>query len=220
MSGVKQHVVKALQELKVPEKPKRPLTPYFKFVQERRESIIKQYPDWKVTQVSVQCAADWKALDKSTKSKYEERYKTDIEQYAKKYSEYMNSLTPEQKEALENYKHEVKQAKVRRERKKKIRETGKPKRPVGAYMLYVMEQAKLPSNANKSYVTLLGQLKDTWAEMPEGEKAKYLQETAKAKQQYEEDLKNWELKMMEEGNLDVVRNSTLTGKSPKPRKSK
>lgn len=45
--------------------------------------------------------------------------------------------------------------------------------------------------------------------MPESEKQKYTAEAAKAKEQYEKNLEEWEKKMIKEGHLDVVRQKTL-----------
>jgi RNase P protein component len=213
VSGLKQRIKDRLKELKVPDKPKRPLTPYFRFIQDHRESLIKQHPNWKVTQISVQCASDWKMIDSSAKEKYEKDYKEEMEKYAAKHVQYLKSLTDEQKVALEEYSNEVKRSRVKRQKRKKLRDTHKPKRPIGAYMLFVMDQAK--SNPDKMYSQLLADLKGKWADMSKSEKAKYTEAAAIAKAKYDKELVEWELKMIEEGNLDVVRQSTLLNNSSK-----
>ncbi|RZC27719.1 HMG box domain containing protein [Asbolus verrucosus] len=206
VSGIRQKVSEKLKELKVPDKPKRPLTAYFRFVQDQRPAIVKSHPDWKVTEISKQCASDWKMIDPAIKEQYERNYKAELEEYAKKYLEYSEKLTCEQKDALKEYNKEAREAKARRRYRKKVREHNKPKRPIGAYMLYILEQSKLQ---NKKYVQLLSDLKGTWAEMSKEEKSKYIEAAAQAKKQYDEELRVWELKMIKNGNVDLVRYKTL-----------
>lgn len=169
--------------------------------------------------MSVQLAADWKAIDPSIKTKYENEYKAEMEEYSRKYLKYTENLTEEQKLALKEYNQEVKSSKVKREKKKKLRENEKPKRPIGAYMLFLLDQAKV--HQNKSYPELMKELKNPWANLDPTEKSKYVEAANKAKEQYKEDLEKWEKKMIEEGNEDLVRKSTLFSQTiPKPSKKK
>ncbi|EFA08515.1 transcription factor A, mitochondrial [Tribolium castaneum] len=214
-SGVSRKAADKLKELKIPNKPKKPLTPYFKFIQDHRPALLKQNPNLKVTQVVSQLAADWKTVDPSLKAKYENDYKNEMEEYADQYLRYTESLTTEQKMALKEYNKEVKKSKIKREKKKKVRENDKPKKPVGPYMLYLMEQAKV---SNKKYPQLMKELKGEWAELSPDEKSKYVEAAEKAKKQYEQDLSKWEMKMIEEGNEDLVRQSTLNPTAPSRKK--
>lgn len=200
-----------MNNLNLPEKPKRPLTPYFKYSQDRRQTLMKEHPDWKITQVTIQCASEWKNLDPSDKEKYETNFKREMEEYAAKYLEYKNSLTDEHKQAIKLYNRESKKAKLKKEKRKAMKDYQKPKKPIGAYMLYILDEVK--SYPDKTYIQLMSELKDKWAELSEGAKSKYITEAARRAEQYQEDLKKWENKMIQEGNEELVRRSTLEGKS-------
>ncbi|XP_044253829.1 transcription factor A, mitochondrial [Tribolium madens] len=217
ISGVSHKVVDKLKELKLPDKPKRPLTPYLKFVRDHRQDILKENPNLKMTQVTSQCATHWKTADPSLKAKYQNEFKIEMEEYARRYLQYTESLTDEQREALKEYNQEVKKSRVKREKRKMLRENDKPKRPVGAYLLYLMDQVK---TQNKTIPELMKELKGEWAELPNEKKSKYVEAAEKAKKQYDQELKKWELKMVEEGKTDLVRQSTLNLTTPKPPKKK
>lgn len=210
--GLRQNVTEKIKDLNIPQKPKRPLTGYFKYIQERRADLIREHPEWKVTDIAKKCASDWNNMDTDTKLKYQTQYKKEMEEYGKKCVEYGKSLTVEQKEGLKMYKTAVKKDKVTREKRKKSRDNLKPKRSPGPYLLYVMEQVRI---TNKPFIQVLKDLKGVWAQLPESDKATYIQKAAKAKEAYDKELEAWEKKMIESGNTDIVRVSTLKPLHPK-----
>ncbi|KAJ8943535.1 hypothetical protein NQ318_023046 [Aromia moschata] len=197
--GLKQDTRERLQQLKIPEKPKRPLSPYMKFIAEHRESLSKK------------CAEEWKNVSKEVKSKYTESYNLEREAYEVKFLRFNEALTPEQKEAVKYIEEEKKEDKKKRKLRKLYKETNKPKRPMGPFMHYLVEQGKV---RNKPIKDLMSELSETWSKMPEGEKQKYRNLFLKEKEKYEQALVEWESQMLKEGRDDLVRAKTLGEKRP------
>ena len=62
-------------------KKKKPLTAYFQFAQDNRETVKKENPGLSLGETSKKLGAMWKELDATTKSKYETDAKTRLEQF-------------------------------------------------------------------------------------------------------------------------------------------
>lgn len=82
---------------------------------------------------------------------------------------------------------------------------------MGAFMLYVMDQAK---EKNISYKDMLINSKGKWQQLSPSEKRKYLSLYETEKIKYEHDLQKWEAKMIKEGNTDLVRQTSLVQYKP------
>ncbi|KAJ8945565.1 hypothetical protein NQ314_009186 [Rhamnusium bicolor] len=108
----------ALKQLKIPEKPKKPLTPYVKFVIESRSDIIKQNPNIKPTEIIKKCAEHWRTVSSELKEKYANAYKSECEVYNKKILNFNASLTTEQREAIKSAADEKKEDKKKRKLRK------------------------------------------------------------------------------------------------------
>ena len=73
--------------------PKKPLTAYFWYMKERRESLKKEEPTLSNTGIVSKMSEEWKKLDKEAQSKYiklaeddKRRYEIDMREYNKKES--------------------------------------------------------------------------------------------------------------------------------------
>nr|UOA02778.1 transcription factor A mitochondrial-like protein [Monochamus saltuarius] len=202
LRDLKQETLEKLKLLKIPEKPKRPQSPYVKFVAEHRINVIKDNPNFKQTEVIKKCAEDWKSITQELKEEYNVAYKNECAIYDQKLSTFNASLTPEQKEALQLASEEKKSSKERRKIKKIEKETNKPKRPMGAYALYIKEQSQIK---NVSMKDLISSLKDDWTKLSEDEKTKYKNQFLKEREKYETAMADWEEKMLKEGRDNLIR---------------
>lgn len=61
--------------LGIPERPKKPLTGYFRFIQDIRPSLVKN--DASPREVMALIGAEWKKLDENKKQKYNEQFERD-----------------------------------------------------------------------------------------------------------------------------------------------
>lgn len=105
-------------KLGLPKKPKKPLTPYFRFLQQARPDVVKQHPKASTIEVVKMIAEKWQTVDESTKKKLEAEFKQDQTSYVTKLAKYDALLTAEQREDIKNFKHEISETKVKREHKK------------------------------------------------------------------------------------------------------
>ncbi|CAH2007234.1 unnamed protein product [Acanthoscelides obtectus] len=116
-----------LKGLNIPDKPKRPLSPYLRFVENYKHSVLKENPDIKITEVVKKCAEKWNSMSEEEKQKYKENYKIESEKYSQTISDYNKSLTNEQIQALKEIALEKKTKKQKRKMKKKTAEGPKGK---------------------------------------------------------------------------------------------
>ena len=73
---------------KDPKAPKKPLTGYLHFCQERRSKLSEKYPDMKMTELSSKLGKLWKSLPANKRKPYEEMYAKDRDRYDAEMEEY------------------------------------------------------------------------------------------------------------------------------------
>lgn len=101
-----------------PPKPKKPLTPYFRFLAKARVQIAQSNPQLKAMQVVQECAKQWADVDENTKSKLTEEFMKEKEEYVTLRAVYDSKLTDEQKYEIEAAKQDIVEDKERRAYKK------------------------------------------------------------------------------------------------------
>lgn len=84
----------------VPLPPKRPLTPYMRFITEKRPQFVAENANLRVTEIVKHLAKDWKMLDEHAKKRYLEDGKAAMEKYKITYDAYVKSLSDAQKEEI------------------------------------------------------------------------------------------------------------------------
>lgn len=89
-----------LKALKIPEKPKRPLSPYLQFITEKRPALLKDNPKMKLTEVIKLLSTEWKSVSDEKKEKYKEKYQKNWEVYNQEIAKYNANLSEEQKQAM------------------------------------------------------------------------------------------------------------------------
>lgn len=106
------------EKLGIPPRPKKPLTPYFRFLQTMRPTVVKENPTLKTVEVVQRCAQKWLETDDATKTKLNDEYQKEKVTYIKRRSDYEKLLTDEQKENLKIVKKDLVESKQRRLYKK------------------------------------------------------------------------------------------------------
>lgn len=192
----------------LPVKPKRPLTPYLKFVQDHKSEILEKYNinKSKVTDLAKKCGEEWSKTDASIKEKYEKDYKEEFDKYQKQINKYSSELTEEQKILIEKEHERKLKNKAKLEMRHKMQLNDKPKKPPTSFTLYLMDEAQLQ---NKTLPKMMSEMKGAWNLLDETKKGAYISQYEKLKTQYDKDLLNWELKMLKLGNDDLVRYKTI-----------
>ncbi|KAI1721135.1 HMG (high mobility group) box domain-containing protein [Ditylenchus destructor] len=75
---------------KDPNAPKRALSAFFFFSNERRVDVQKEHPEWKVGQIAQELGRCWKGLTEEEKSVYEKKATEDKERYSLEMQQYKN----------------------------------------------------------------------------------------------------------------------------------
>merc|ERR1712048_391553 len=92
----------AKKKKKDPNAPKKPMTAYFLFMNEKRESIKRDNPDAGVSDIGKIAAEMWSKID--DKSEWEAKYEKAKEKYAVDYAEYMKNKPPSDDEGTSSKK--------------------------------------------------------------------------------------------------------------------
>lgn len=194
----------AASETALPEKPKRPVNAYIRFVQIVRSSLQKENPKASPAQISKLAAVKWQVLDSASKSKLEDEFKKDQAVWLQKNAKYFGQLTDQQKQDIRQARVDKSEDKAKREHRKRVKELGRPKRPLNGFLIFCGEQKpkSVTKEDNKSQIKSMA---DKWGKLSEQDKEPYNRKAADLLVKYREDIKKWEDKMIAEDNLDVVR---------------
>ncbi|XP_023014420.2 mitochondrial transcription factor A [Leptinotarsa decemlineata] len=191
-----------LTELNIPEKPKKPLSPYLQFIREIRASVVKENPDSSPNDIIKKCAEKWKASSELEKEKYIYKFKSDSEAYNDDILRYNASLTQEQLLALQVMDRENMMEKQSKRVRKLNKQFNKPRKPMNAYLLFLKDRGQIQNLTGK---TLIANLSGEWHKLPNSEKQKYEEKYSKEQENYEKELLEWEKKMFAEGHEELIR---------------
>ncbi|KAG5875745.1 hypothetical protein JTB14_002048 [Gonioctena quinquepunctata] len=208
---IKSEARERLKQLKIPEKPKKPLTPYIQFVKEKQSIIAKENPNIKQSEVLKKCADEWKNVSDISKEKYSQKFKAESEIYNDEILRYNSNLSEEQLSALKLADAEKRKSKAKRKINKLNKENKKPKKPMGPYLLYLKEQSEARNIPPRDVMKIM---KGEWEKLPEPEKQRYKNHFLKEKAKYEAVMMEWEKKMIEEGHGELVRVKSLSDERP------
>lgn len=237
------HQSKTLEErVGAPPRPKKPLTPYFRFMRDMRPKLIDQDP--KISQIEIvqELSRKWATVDPQLKQKLQSEYKKEQEIYVAQRTKYDAKLTDEQRSNIKQLKQELLDAKERKQLRKRVKELGRPKKPASAFLRFVAsERTNTPQTSQQTYREWHQKATAKWSRLSDDEKAVFLSESRKELDQYKcvevdsnylkqtlnslisffrKAISIWEEKMIRLGHIDVVRHGNLIDPpEPKARKS-
>ncbi|PNF23876.1 hypothetical protein B7P43_G13727 [Cryptotermes secundus] len=195
------------EKLGLPPKPKKPLTPYFRFMAQIRPAIVQKNPQAKLTDIAKLAGTEWGKADSSVREQLQAEYKREMVDYMAAQVKYNQKLTDEQHEEIKKAKIEIAELKERRLLKKKKKELGKPKRPLSAFLLFMTE--KKDERGTQSFKDWQIQMQNEWEKLYEEQKSAYMARSRKLFEEYKREIQIWEEKMIRLGHIDVVRNEAL-----------
>jgi len=196
-----------VKEVEIPQRPKKPLTPYFRYLGQVRSEMQAKNPNVKSTDLIRIIAQHWDRLEDTTKQSYITAYKNDLVSYSSILEKYNKSLTPAQKEAQQQLKLDKQLQKDKREKKKRLRELGKPKKPASPFFMYLSNNVPAGSSVSE-YRMSAKKFAESWKSMSEAEKAPYTTKYKENRDSYMKTLAKWEEKMIKQGHDDLVRESS------------
>ncbi|XP_055386504.1 uncharacterized protein LOC129615367 [Condylostylus longicornis] len=198
------------EKIGLPPKPKKPLTPYFRFMKKMRDSVTAENPNAKAHEIVKILASKWENLDEINKKKLQEEYKKDQISYLETRTKYDSKVTDEQRGELKQLKQELADAKQKRAMRKRIKDLGKPKKPASAFLRFLKhERSATPQGPNQTYKEWHKKTVEKWARLSDVEKEPFVKESGKELEAYKKSIAKWEEKMIRLGHIDVVRQESL-----------
>jgi len=176
--------------------PKRPLSSYFLFSNERRSVLQQKMPDKKLTELSKIISQEWKELDGDKKESYATRAKRAKEKWDKELASYKQTEEYEKfQQKLEFWKQQQKEQersdkdgsptkKISLPRKPK--DPNMPKRSASSYFLFgnsVRKQIK-EENPDLKVTEIAKLIGERWGKLSEEEKKPFNEQAVKLKSEY------------------------------------
>jgi len=179
-------MVKRVKDLNT---PKRPLSAYFLWANENRDSIKKANPNASITEMSKLLGDQWKGVSESDKKLFQDAFAKASATYQKEMEKYKK--TPE----YAAHQELVKQAKMDDSKKPFKKDANAPKRPPSGYLIWTTEVGRakfVKSNPDASVTEVVKALAAQWKELPESEREKYNEKGAKRKAAYQKELEKYQ----------------------------
>lgn len=197
---------------KDPLKPKHPMSSFFIFSNERRAALLAE--NTSIVEVAKILGEEWKNMTEKQKEPYEEiakknkeKYMQEMELYKQKKDEEAVAVKQEEDEKMKIHKQEalqllkkkekaeniIKKTKENRQRKKKLNDPNKPKKPASSFLLFSIETRKnlyeeRPGISNSTVSALISV---KWKELSEKEKQTWNEEAAEAMEAYKKELEEY-----------------------------
>nr|NP_732527.1 mitochondrial transcription factor A, isoform B [Drosophila melanogaster]AAF55779.2 mitochondrial transcription factor A, isoform B [Drosophila melanogaster] len=209
------------EQLGLPPRPKKPLTPYFRFMREQRPKLKAANPQITTVEVVRQLSKNWSDADAQLKERLQAEFKRDQQIYVEERTKYDATLTEEQRAEIKQLKQDLVDAKERRQLRKRVKELGRPKKPASAFLRFIAsERINTPQGDKQTYREWHQKTTAKWTRLSDSEKEVYMQESRKEMELYRKAISVWEEKMIRLGHIDVVRHGNLIDPpEPKPRKT-
>ncbi|KAF4519584.1 hypothetical protein B566_EDAN003751 [Ephemera danica] len=214
-AGVKQSLEK---KAGIPEKPKRPMTPYFRYMADVRPTIMKNNPDAKITDIAKVIGSQWEKLNPANKQQLSVAYQKEKEVYLQALEKYNSKLSEEDRLKLKDTKKQIEERREKSKLKMRIKELGKPKKPPTAYLYFANE--KLAQRGGTDIVEWRKKTSEQWSALSEKDKEVYVKRQKTAQETYKRDLNKWEERMIRMGNIELVRNEVLIERGPSSKNKK
>ncbi|XP_074565770.1 high mobility group B protein 13-like isoform X1 [Curcuma longa] len=208
---------KKVRKEKDPLKPKQPMSAFFLFSKERRETLLQEKKT--ILEISKIAGEEWKNMTEEQKAPYEEiakklkeNYNQEMEIYKQKKTEEAATIAKEEEEHIKVLKQEalqllrkkektdnmIKETKQNRIRKKKEKEEqvadpNRPKRPPSSFLLFSKEARKqlMEERPGIPNTTLNAMISVKWKEMSEGEKKTWNDKAAEGLNAYKKELEEY-----------------------------
>ncbi|XP_012278210.1 transcription factor A, mitochondrial [Orussus abietinus] len=199
---------KILKKLGIPIPPKKPANSYLLFIQDHKDKYYKSSEGMKYTDFVKKVAQEWAQIDEAEKKNMQKEYEKRMNDYINELLEYDKSITEEQRNLVEKEKKKAEQRHNQIVLKKKLEELGRPKKPISAFGLYIMDHMK-KENISGNLKKVMLEVGNKWKILSTDEKKMYTDKYKKLWNEYQHTLLEWEKQMIKLGYTDYIRNKTL-----------
>lgn len=189
-------------EVKVPPRPKRPLSPYMLFIKDKKKEMFGDYSKVSATNQVKILSEKWRSLSEVEKQIYSEKFKENLNEYTKVNEAYMKSLTEEQRQIVQN-QFRLRKEQLRQKRwKSTLRKLNKPIRPRSPYNFFIAERLTLTFGTPVS--EKIRKIAADWKDLPEEKKKIYKKKAEDDKIRFATEMEKWKSKMLSEGHEDIL----------------
>lgn len=207
-----------------PERPKKPLSPYFRFMSEVRPAVTAAHPQLRLPDVVKAIAHKWETVDEAKKIELLAAFKRDQVVYLQKRAAWEAALTDDQRFQLKDLKQQLADTKERSAEKKRVRQLGRPKRASSPFLCWLNEaRERMPRKTGETFREWQKRSAGVWQALTEDAKRPFYERSQSDFARYNDELLRWEEKMVRQGNVDLVRSHMLLepveSKKPKTRKA-
>lgn len=170
------------EKLGLPAKPKRPVTPYFRFMSEIRPTVQAKNPKLKASELVSMIGKMWNSMEDNKKEKFAKGFKDEMVSYNLGIAKYKDSLSEEDLRKIKETRFEKKERKIVLLQQKKCRDLGKPRKPISSFIRFMQKQTD--RQPKEQYTDFLKRASIKWHSLSDAERQKY-----KASAQDEENYK-------------------------------
>ncbi|THG17871.1 hypothetical protein TEA_016041 [Camellia sinensis var. sinensis] len=187
---------------------KRPSPPYILWCKDQWNEIKKANPEAEFKETSIILGTKWKMVSAEEKKPYEEKYQAEKEAYLmQRKQEESANLKKEENEMMKIHKQEalqllkkkektdniIKKMKENCQKKKKILDPNKPKKPASSFLLFSKEARKnlLEERLGINNSTLNALISVKWKELSEVDKQTWNEKAAEANEAYKKELEEY-----------------------------
>jgi len=182
---------KAPKKNKDKNRPKRSMSSFMFFANNKRPDVKKEFPDMKITDMGKKLGIMWKELDADGKKKYEEMAQQDQKRYAEQMKTYVPPPADSSDSDSDSDSDNKKSKKKRKTKKEK--DPNKPKRSMSSYMFYA--NAKRPevkeANPGIKATDVVKKISELWKTATESDKKIFEEMASKDKERYQAAMANY-----------------------------
>lgn len=171
-----------------PNKPKRPLSAYFKWANENRDRVQKEMASAKLSEVTKALGDMWRELPDEEKESRNEEYRKEMDVYKEK-----NAAYKQTSESLE-YDKSLREYQIKMTWKPFKKDDNRPKRAPSAYMLFAADERPLviennPDMKLSQVMVLIGQ---AWKALSDSKKKPYETKAKKLAKEVAQEIEKYE----------------------------
>ncbi|EFX83491.1 hypothetical protein DAPPUDRAFT_315773 [Daphnia pulex] len=198
------------EKLGLPERPKKPSSPYLQFCGQKFTEFSKMHPGSTFTDIAHKLAEAWKLVDIETKTKMMNEFHEKIKTHPEALQQYYSTLTDAQRVQLEAAKKTRMESLKKIRSKFELRKSGKPTRPTGMFGVFVKDVYSKKTDHSTTYFGTghLKEISKVWNNLTPEEKAPYKFKYEKDEKEYRKKLAEWEEEMIRQGKANLVRSES------------
>jgi len=178
---------------KDPNRPKKPLSAYFRFMGEVRTTVKEENADLKHKELTKLIGVKWGELEAEKKAAYKSACDGETETWREEMEVYKKTDSfKEHEQAMRDFKNST----PKKKKRKILKDPNAPKKPQTAYFLYsasVREEVKMSlSEANRKKVSVIAKrIGAQWGELETSVKDEWKAKAAKLKAEYLEEFETY-----------------------------